>query len=145
MTKIIPFTEEQIHELETNKYTHSVSEKQIVFTLEFKQFFVDQVVKYNKTAPAILREAGYDTSIFTRSHIDSIRKRILLEANSETGLKPPRGLSTEQKIATFEAKNLAKQSTKVSIRELQEKVVYLEKQVEFLKKISRLRDPKDQS
>lgn len=145
MTKIIPFTEEQIHELETNKYTHSVSEKQIVFTLEFKQFFLDQVVKYNKTAPAILREAGYDTSIFTRSHIDSIRKRILLEANSETGLKPPRGLSTEQKIATFEAKNLAKQSTKVSIRELQEKVVYLEKQVEFLKKISRLRDPKDQS
>ena len=135
MTKIIPFTEEQIHELETNKYTHSVSEKQIVFTLEFKQFFLDQVVKYNKTAPAILREAGYDTSIFTRSHIDSIRKRILHEANSETGLKPPRGLSTEQKIATFEAKNLAKQSTKVSIRELQEKVVYLEKQVEFLKKI----------
>ena len=134
MTKIIPFTEKQIHELETNKYTHSVSKKQIVFTLEFKQFFLDQVVKYNKTAPTILREAGYDTSIFTRSHIDSIRKRILQEANSETGLKPPRGLSTEEKISTFEAKNLAKQSTKVSIRELQEKVVYLEKQVEFLKK-----------
>lgn len=145
MAKIIPFTEKQIHELETNKYTHSVSENQIVFTLEFKQFFLDQVVKYHKTAPAILREAGYDTSIFTRSHIDSIRKRILQEANSETGLKPPRGLSTEEKIAAFEAKNLAKQSMKVSIKELQEKVVYLEKQVEFLKKISHLRDPKDQS
>ena len=144
MAKIIPFTEKQIHELETNKYTHSVSENQIVFTLEFKQFFLDQVVKYSKTAPTILREAGYDTSIFTRSHIDSIRKRILREANSETGLKPPRGLSAADKIAAFEAKDLAKQRTKVSIRELQEKVVYLEKQVEFLKKISHLKDPKNQ-
>lgn len=59
---------------------------------------------------------------------------ILDEADSERGLRPPRGLSTEQQLAAFEAKDLSAQKTDASIKELQERIVYLEKQVEFLKK-----------
>ena len=138
MGRTNPFTEEQIHILEQNKYTHSVTAKRLVFTLEFKQFFVDQVKNHNKKAPAILREAGYDTSFFTRKNIDKIRENILREAASETGLKPPKGLSTEERIALFEANNLAQQKTEVSIKEMQERIVHLEKQIEFLKKISNI-------
>ena len=39
MSKKIPFTEEQIHVLEQNPYTHSIGPNHISFTLEFKQFF----------------------------------------------------------------------------------------------------------
>lgn len=137
MSKRNPYTQEQIQILQQNKYTHSVTEHKLSFTLEFKQFFMDQV-NQGKTAPTILREAGYDTSFFTRGTIDSIRKRILTEAASETGLQPPKGLSTEERIAAFEKKNLDKQRTETSIKEMQERIVLLEKQVEFLKKISQL-------
>lgn len=44
------------------------------------------------------------------------------------------GLSTEQQLAAFEAKDLSTQKTDASIKELQERIVHLEKQVEFLKK-----------
>lgn len=141
MARKIPFTEEQIHILEQNKFTHSVTPNRIVFTLEFKQFFVDQIRNHNKTAPAALIAAGYDISMFTRSTIDSLRRKILIEADSETGLKPPRGLSSEERIRAFEDKNLSQQRTDTSIKELQERIVMLEKQVEFLKKISLIRNP----
>lgn len=48
MSKKIPFTEEQIRVLEQNPYTHSISPNHISFTLEFKQFFVDQIRNYGK-------------------------------------------------------------------------------------------------
>lgn len=137
MSKKIPYTQEQIQTLLQNKYTHSVTENRLVFTLEFKQFFVEQV-KQGKSTPAIIKEAGYDISLFNRDTIDSLRKRILTEASSEKGLQPPKGLSAEERIAAFEKKNLDKQRTETSIKEMQERIVLLEKQVEFLKKISQL-------
>ena len=48
MSKKIPFTEEQIHVFEQNPYTHSASPNHISFTLEFKQFFVDQIRNHGK-------------------------------------------------------------------------------------------------
>lgn len=142
MSRKNPYTQEQMTILEQNKYTHSVSKNRIVFTLEFKEFFVDQARNHNMTAPAILEAAGYDLSYFSRKNIDKIRYSILHEADSETGLKPPRGLSSEEKIKEFEAKDLAAQKTDATIKELQEHIVHLEKQIEFLKKISHIRDQK---
>ena len=136
MARKNPFTEEQMRILEQNKYTHSVTPQRLVFTLEFKQFFLDQVRNHGKKTSAILKEAGYDITLFKRGNIETIRQHILNEANSETGLRPPRGLSTAERIAAFEQKDLAQQSTDASIRELQERIVHLEKQVEFLKKTS---------
>ena len=138
MSKKIPFTEEQIRVLELNPYTYSVDSNRITFTLEFKKFFVDQIRNHQKTTPEVLKTAGYDPSWFAQGCKSSLRKRILKEADSERGLRPPRGLSTEQRIAAFEAKDLSMQRTDTSIKELQERIVYLEKQVEFLKKISNI-------
>ena len=145
MSKKIPFTEEQIRVLELNPYTYSVDSNRITFTLEFKKFFVDQIRNHQKTTPEVLKTAGYDPSWFAQGCKSSLRKRILKEADSERGLRPPRGLSTEQRIAAFEAKDLSMQRTDTSIKELQDRIVYLEKQVEFLKKISNIvTDPRQQ-
>lgn len=141
MSRKFPFTEEQMRILEQNPYTHTVFPNRIVFTLEFKQFFIDQVNTHHKTTKSIMKEAGYDLSLFSDSNLDYIRKTVINEAKSDTGLKAPKGLTAEQRTAAFEAKNLAVQRTDISIKELQERIVYLEKQVEFLKKISNIRKP----
>ena len=99
---------------------------------------MEQILNHRKNAPQILKAAGYDPSWFTKGCKSSLRRRILEEADSERGLRAPRGLSTAEQIAAFESKNLSKQKTEASIKELQERIVHLEKQVEFLKKTSNI-------
>lgn len=41
MSRKVKFTEEQINLLSQNPYTHLVNKNRIVFTLEFKEFFVE--------------------------------------------------------------------------------------------------------
>lgn len=130
------YSEEQIKILEQNPYTHSVTPYTLVLTLEFKQFFMSKVNEPGMTCPKILRAAGYDTTFLKRSYFDSLRKKILTEAASSEGLKPPRGLSQTEKIRAFAKKDLERQKASTSIRELQDRVVHLEQQIEFLKKIS---------
>ena len=132
------YSDEQIKILAQNPYTHSVTPYRINFTLEFKEFFMSQVYLPGMTAPKILKAAGYDPKMFTRGSIDNLRMRILAEAASSEGLKPPRGLSQAAKIKAYAEKDLDHQRTATSIKELQSKVVHLEQQVEFLKKISNI-------
>ena len=75
-----------------------------------------------------------------RYYLDGIRRSILNEAKSPTGFKTPRGLSNADKTVQFAAKDLAKQKTDASIKELQERIVHLEQQIEFLKKTQHTRD-----
>ena len=135
-TKKATYTEEQIRILEQNPYTHSVTPYKFTVTLEFKEFFMSLVHQPGMTTPKILKAAGYDPKMFGRSVMDHMRINILAEAASATGLKPPRGLSQAERTAAFAKKNLDAQRTSVSIKELQERIVHLERQVEFLKKIS---------
>ncbi len=132
------YTEEQILILEQNPYTHNVTPYKISFTLEFKEFFMSQVNLPGMTAPKILKAAGYDTKIFTEAMITNLRRAILNEAASPEGLKPPRGLSTVEKTEVYAKKNLDAQRTSTSIKELQNRVVHLEQQIAFLKKISNI-------
>ena len=85
MSKQIVFTQEQIEILEGNIYTHHVSSYCIVFTVAFKVFFASQVDLPQMTTQKIMRAAGYDPSLFSRSCLDGIRKRILKEARSPEG------------------------------------------------------------
>lgn len=140
MSKKITFTDEQVKILNNNPYTHYVSNYCIVFTFEFKQFFAEQMHLPGMTTSKIFSLAGYDVSMFSRGQLDRFRMKVRQELASETGLKPVRGMSPAERTAAFEAKDLSKQRTQTSIKELQERVVYLEQEIEFLKKISRLRE-----
>ena len=68
MSKKIPFTEEQIHVFEQNPYTHSASPNHISFTLEFKQFFVDQIRNHGKK---LQKSFGMLVMILIGSHKES--------------------------------------------------------------------------
>ena len=132
------YTKEQILILEQNPYTHNVTPYKISFTLEFKEFFMSQVYTPGMTTQKIFKAAGYDPKIFSRYMLDSFRRAILSEASSSEGLKPPRGLSTAEKTAAYAKKDLDAQRASTSIKELQNRVVHLEQQIEFLKKISNI-------
>ena len=144
MSKSISYTPEQVKILEQNIYTHSVTPYHLTFTVEFKQFFAEQMKIPGMTTPKILRAAGYDTSIISRSSMDKLRINIRTELASGKGFKQPKGLSSKEKTEYFAAKNLEKQNTKATIKELQEHIVHLEQQVEFLKKISHIRSTLEQ-
>ena len=132
------YTDEQVKILSQNPYTHVAMPNKVTFTLEFKEFFVNQVKHHGLSTTKILKAAGYDPSLFTRAAIDNIRRRILAEASSPEGLKPPRGLSQAERTEAFAKKNLDAQRTSTSIKEMQQRIVHLEQQVEFLKKIQNI-------
>ena len=143
MSKTIPFTEEQIRILEENPYTHHAAAHSIVFTVAFKEFFVQQMSLPGMTTRKIMQAAGYDPSFFTRDSLDTLRKRIRREASSPQGFSAPRGLSSEERIKQFAEKDLARQRTETTLREMQEHIVQLEYQLEFLKKTLQVRFRKD--
>ena len=132
------YTNEQIEVIAQNPYTHSITPHRMTFTLEFKEFFVDQVKNHGLTAPKVLKAAGYDSKMFSRTTIDHLRKKILAEAASPEGLQPPRGLSQADRIKAYAKKDLNAQRTSTSIKEMQQRIVHLEQQVEFLKKIQNI-------
>ena len=57
------------------------------------------------------------------------------EAASPEGLREAGIKTKEERMAKFAKEDYAKKQTKVAIRELQKKVIHLEQQIEFLKKI----------
>ena len=140
MSKNKVFTEDQIAVLSENPFTYSVSAYRISFTVAFKQFFYDQTQVPKMTTRKIMRAAGYDPEWFGNTCLNSIRLRILREAASPEGFKEPRGMSSAEKAAAFAAKDLSRQHTDKSIKELQDRIVHLEAQIEFLKKISHVRN-----
>lgn len=129
------FTEEQVIALKANPFTHSVSQYKISFTVEFKEFLYAQTKVSGMTAAKIFSAAGYDVSMFSKGQINAIRLRIIKEAESENGFTAY-GRSEKEKAAAFAAQDLSKKKTDKAIRELQEQVIRLQQQIEFLKKIS---------
>ena len=116
--------------MELNPYTYSVSLNRITFTLEFKKFFVDQIRNHRKTTPEVLKAAGYDPSWFAQGCKSSLRRRILEEADSESGLSSTTLLQNNS-LSHSRQKIFLPKKTDASIKELQERIIHLEKQVEF--------------
>lgn len=144
MARKTPYTDEQIQILSQNPYTHAVSPHRVAFTIEFKKFFVEQTRITGMTTKKIFLAAGYDPDLFTKGALDGIRRTIFNEAKSSEGFKPGRGLSCAEKTAQFAAKDLARQSTEASIKELQDRIVHLEHQIAFLKKTHHIREQAEQ-
>lgn len=130
-----PFTEEQMQILMSNRYTYSLTKHRIQYTLEFKQYVMKELAEGN-TSVNIFIKAGYDPEILSVQRIYTFVKRLKIEAASSEGLKPPK----EYKQARdFAKKKLEEEKTSTAIKELQNQIVYLEQEVEFLKKISSIK------
>lgn len=125
------FTKEQIKKLEKNPYTYKVTTNKLYFTAQFKEDFW---VSYQAgNAPRkIMQDLGYDLSMFTQKQIDNYVQRIKKEALSGDGFKE--GENRQRRIpmkATVEERLSSPQS----IERMQNELLYLRQEVEFLKKI----------
>ena len=132
------FTQEEIEILRQNPYVVSVCATRITYSLEFKKFAIEQADKGMKS-PKIFAAAGFEPEMLGRPRMYAALKTFKLEAASPEGLREPRCRSREEKLADFAKEDLSKKQTQTAIRELQDKIVSLEQQIEFLKKTQSLR------
>ncbi len=124
------FSDKEIKILKANPYTYKVTPERIRFTAEFKEMFW---AKYRSgfTAPAAIRELGYDPDMFGKERIRGIVKNISREANSEKGFHTGNSYSKIKKIS-FEEDPIPPSQAVVRLRN---EVLYLRQEMEFLKKI----------
>ena len=127
------FTEEEMRRLLQNPYTAHVTPHSIKHTLEFKQFFMKEYEKGIKPK-AIYAQAGYDIEIIGESRIAHRSKHIREEAASPEGLKATDNKREEQ-LKTFSQQDLSRIQPEKAIKKLQEEIIILEQEVDFLKKI----------
>ncbi|MBQ6833099.1 MAG: hypothetical protein IJO55_01615 [Lachnospiraceae bacterium] len=128
------FTQEEMDILMQNPYVISVSSKRIEYSLAFKQFALKEA-QNGLSSPKIFEKAGFDPEMLGKTRMYVALKKFKQQAASPEGLREPRRKSKEDRLAAFAQKDLSEKHTKTAIRELQEKVIRLEQQIEFLKKI----------
>lgn len=133
------FTQEEIEIIQQNPYVVSVCSTKITYSLAFKKFAV-KLAGQGIKSPEIFRRVGFDPDMLGKPRMYAALKSFKIEAASPEGLHEPRGKSQEAKLAAFAKEDLAKKQTKTAIRELQDKIVHLEQQIAFLKKIQSLDD-----
>jgi len=123
------YTDEEKTILKSNPYTLKVLDHQIHLTATFKKDFW---VSYQAgNAPRkILKDFGYDVSLFTQSQVDGIvqhiRKKVIqgkeltegTNRDRRFGIKPPECTEIPE-----------------SMTQMQSEILYLRQEVEFLKKI----------
>lgn len=126
------FSKEELEELLANPYTLNANEKTIHFTVPFKKYFLSESAKSGVRIKDVFRKAGYAPEVLGQYRIDSIARSIRKEALS------PRGLRETGKLRTkLEEEDLSKKQLRTAIRGLQDEVIRLQQEVDFLKKILR--------
>lgn len=125
------YTLKQIKVLQANPYTFKVTTKKLYFTAQFKEDFW---VSYQAgNAPRkIMQDLGYDLSMFTQKQIDNYVQRIKKEALSGNGFKE--GENRQRRVPMKEPSE-EELSSPQSIERIQNELLYLRQEVEFLKKI----------
>ena len=125
------YTPKQIKKLKANPYTYNVTKNKLYFTSKFKENFWISYQAGN--APRkILTDLGYDLSYFEQKQIDSIVQRIKKQALSGNGFTEG---ENRQKRIPMKATSEEELSSPQSIERMQNELLYLRQEVEFLKKI----------
>jgi hypothetical protein len=127
------FTLEQIALLMENPNLLKVTSTSLTYSLAFKQKAIHSV-KNGMTSVKFFSSEGLDPAILGKPRIYAAMKSFKKEAASPEGLREPHSKSKQARMEAFAKENLAKKHTKTAIRELQDKVVHLEQQIELLKK-----------
>lgn len=125
------YTSKQVKELKSNPYTLKVTKNKLYFTIKFKEDFWISYQAGN--APRkILTDFGYNLEYFGQKQIDSIVQRVKKEALFGNGFTE--GENRQRRVpmnATLEEELSSPQS----IERMQNELLYLRQEVEFLKKI----------
>ena len=115
------FTDEEKAELMSNPYTFRVTDTNVVFTLAFKQFVLDEIDKPGMSSAKVFRKAGYRIELFSEFMRQHCVRIIRSEAASKEGLKEPKAVRKRHSV---------KKQTSTRIKELEERILILEQQIE---------------
>ena len=125
------YTPKQIKELKSNPYTLNVTKNKLYFTIKFKEDFWISYQAGN--APRkILSDFGYNLDYFSQKQIDSIVQRVKKEALSGNGFSEG---ENRTKRVPMKATSEEELSSPQSIERMQNELLYLRQEVEFLKKL----------
>lgn len=121
------FTDEEIEMLRKNPNTDSVTAKTIRFTKEFREEFYERITK-GERGKTILTEAGYPVDVLGTERVKSMAYKLRLKHG-------------------YNAKTVRKTSNEKDqeklVKQLLQRIDYLEQEVDFLKKISAVRKTKE--
>ena len=122
------YTQKQIKELKSNPYTLKVDDQRIFFTIEFKKAFWTKY-QAGMSPRVILKELNYNLDNFGQKQIDSIVQRIKKEAMA--------GEFTEgySRYNRMKVKEPSSDITPQNIKQMQNELLYLRQEVDFLKKV----------
>ena len=125
------YTEKQIKQLRKNPYVFKVTKHMIFFTAKFKEDFWISYQAGN-TPRKILKDFGFDLDTFKQKQIDSLVQHIKKQALAGEGFSE--GSNRTRRIPK-KVTNEDKLSSPQSINQMQNELLYLRQEVEFLKKI----------
>lgn len=128
----IEFTQKQIKELKANPYTYKVTADRIWFTIAFKEAFWTKY-QVGNTPRKVLIELGYDISYFGQKRIDGIVQKIRKEAIAGNGFFE--GTNRTKRIKIKEPETI---DSPQALAHMQNELLYLRQEVEFLKKIVKI-------
>lgn len=138
------YTPEQIEQLRANPYTFKATENKLYFTKKFKEDFWISYQAGN--APRkILKDFGYDLSVFGQKQIDSIVQRIKKEALSGDGFREGENREKRVRIKEPLSSSPNEEMEQTSLKQMQHELLYLRQEVEFLKKIIKADNSKRRS
>lgn len=125
------YTPKQIKELEKNPYVYRATKHKLYYTAKFKEDFWISYQAGN--APRkILSDFGFDLNIFGQKQIDSLVQHIKKQALAGNGFSEG---ENRTKRVPMKATREEELSVPQSIERMQNELLYLRQEVEFLKKI----------
>ena len=132
------YTVKQMKELEKNPYVYKVTKHMIFFSAKFKEDFWI-CYQAGNTPRKILVDFGFDLSMFGQKQIDSLVQHIKKQALSGNGFSE--GYNRTKRVA-MKATDEIELSSPQSIERIQNELLYLRQEVEFLKKIITMENSK---
>ena len=121
------FTDEEIIDLKNNSFTFSVSKHYLYLTIEAKLTFFNE---YKDGVPikTILMNHGYSPEVLGNNRIDGILKMLKAQSKRESGF-------TEGHVEKYTVSNGAKLTLEQKVAKLENELLLMKDQMEFLKKI----------
>ncbi len=132
------FTKREIQLIKNNPYTYKVTEAQIYYTKEFKEEFWRRY-QAGETPRAIVEALGYDPDMLGQSRINGLQTNIKKQANNSGGFNQGKGPRRKRKLQR-ELYDVENKPTEETLVKMQHELLYLRQEVEFLKKITSIKD-----
>ena len=131
------FTPEQQQLLRQNPYVYNVTETRFSLTKEFKEIYLE-AYRQGESPRKILEDHGFDINLIGERRIWSISNHIRTEYKKygefHEGYRPR---SARSEVKTDTNKPLSEAD---EIRQLRHEVDYMKQEIEFLKKISSIKN-----